>query len=220
MHIQTPTEITEPIFSGYLELPGETFREERTLSDIGRPEWWFAREILGESFKPPQGDETYLLVRLAFSLMPPKNHEIDEAQLTALLTCPRSSLQPVVFDLFPREVLDESKTDVKVTLGPSLKLKEAQASAGSIEASIQIPKVEPILTTSGVGGTKPTWFYRKHKRHPILGTRMVYAVIGFPSAAETMTIQLGLTARVRGRFGLLTMALPSTEEAKVTRTIP
>jgi hypothetical protein len=145
---------------------------------------------------------------------------VEESRLSARLICAGTASDPVVFDLFPREVMEESKTDVKVTLEPSLKLREVEASVGSVEASIQIPKVEPTLTTSGIGGANPMWFYRKHRRHPIIGTRMVYAIIGYPSAAEQMTIHVGLTASIRGRFGFWSLRIPSTAEAQLARTIP
>ena len=219
--IQTPEQIADPIFSGSLESPERELRDaESTLAQIGRPEWWFASDVIGESFKPPQGDETYLLVRFAFSLTPPSNHEVEESRLTAHLTCPGAAAQPVVFDLFPREVLEETKNDVKVKLEPSLKLSEAKLAVGSVEAGIHIPTIQPIVTTSGIGGGDPVWQYRKHRRHPIIGTRMAYAIIGYPSAADKMTIQLGLTATVRGRFGFWPLRVPSTAEAQLVRTVP
>ena len=220
MEIKTPVTIVDPIFSGYLETPEGEFRAEQTRAEIGRPEWWFAQDVAGNSFKPPQGDETYLLVRLAFSLIPPKNHKIEEAQLSALLECTAGSPQPVVFDVFPRNAVEESKTDVKVSFEPSLKLSEVEASVGSLEANIQIPKVEPVVTTAGIGGVNPTWFYGSHRRHPLVGTRMVYAIVGYPSAAEQMTIKLGLTASIRGRFGFWPLKVPSSAEAQLVRTIP
>jgi hypothetical protein len=220
MTIQTPDQIVDPVFSGSLEASEGQIRAEPTLAQIGRPEWWFASEVIGKSFKPPQGDETYLLLRFAYSLTPPKNHEVEEARLSVRLACRGTATEPVVFDLFPREMLEESKRDVTLKLEPSLKLSEVEASIGSVEASIQIPKVEPVVTTAGIGGANPVWVYRKHRTHPIIGTRMVYAIVGYPLAADKMTVHLGLTATVRGRFGLWPLKIPSTAEAQLVRTIP
>jgi hypothetical protein len=221
MHIQTPEHITDPIFSGYLEASGGTLRAtEQTSAEIGRPEWWFASDVIGEAFKPPQGDETHLLLRFAYSLTPPKNHEIEDATLSVGFSCDGPTAQPVVFDLFPQEVLEESKTDLKLSVKPTLKMKEAEASLVSLEASISVPKVEPIVTTAGLGGAKLSWHYRKHKRHPLIGTRMTYAIVGYPSAAERMSIQVGLTANVSGKFGFGLVKIPSVAEAKLLRTIP
>src|SRR6266481_4547624 len=186
--ILTSTQITEPIFRGYLEPPGGEVRAEQTLAEIGRPEWWFASDLFGDSFKPPQGDETYLLVRFAFSLTPPENHEVEESRLSIQLHC-SGTVAPVVFDLFPCEVTEEANTDVKVAIKPTLKIKKVvEVSPGSLESTIHFTKVEPIVTTAGIGGANLTWFFRKHARYPIIGTRMVYAIIGYPSAAERMTM--------------------------------
>ena len=160
-----------------------------------------------------------MLVRFAYSLTPPKNHAVEAAQLSACLACPDDA-KPVVFDVFPREMLEESKTDIKLKLEPSLKISEVKASLGSIEAGIEIPKVEPIVTISGIGDANLVWTYRRHSKHPIIGTRMAYAIVGYPSTAEKMTIHLSLTASVRGRFGLWPLKVPSSAEAQLVRTIP
>jgi hypothetical protein len=64
------------------------------------------------------------------------------------------------------------------------------------------------------------WRYQKHKKYPIVGTRMTYAIIGYPSAAEQMAIRVELTARTSGRFGRFLLQLPRTAEASLVRTIP
>jgi hypothetical protein len=213
-------QIPTPIFSGFLETADGTLRTEQTRAEIGRPEWWFASDVVGEGFHPPQSSETYLLVRFAFSLTPPPNSEVEQAQLSAQLTCAGTSAKPVVFDLFPREILEESKNDVKVKLEPSLKLEEVEAKIGSIEATIHMLKVDPIITTSGVGLANPIWSFKKHRRHPIIGTRMAYAIIGYPSSAQNMTVKLGLSANVSGRYGLWPLRIPSTADAQLTHVIP
>jgi hypothetical protein len=116
--------------------------------------------------------------------------------------------------------MDESKTDIKLALNPSLKFEEVEASLGSVEANISLSKVVTIVITSGIGGARPTWLYRKHRRHPIVGTRVVYAIVAYSSAADHMTIHTGLTASVSGRFGLFSLVLPRTAEAQLVRTIP
>jgi hypothetical protein len=222
MTIQTPEKVPDgPLFSGDMQPPDGSLRStEQTKVEIGRPEWWFASDVVGEKFKPPQGDETYLVVRFAFSLTPPNNWEVENAQLLVQLKCTGTSAEPVVFDLFPREMLEESKTDVKLKFDPSLKFEEVEAKVGSIEAAIHMLRVDPVITTSGIGGANPTWLYRKHKRHPIIGTRMSYAIVGYPSSAQNMVVKLGLTASVRGQFGLWPLRLPSTAEVQLTHVIP
>jgi hypothetical protein len=220
MTIDTPTTIEQPIFSGDLESREERLRGETTKAEIGRPEWWFLSDVAGNDFKPPQGSETYLLLRFSYSLSPPRGQTVEDAQFGATLTCNDPGLEPVAFDLFPREVLDESKTDLKIKVGPSLKMEEAELSAGSIEAHIRIPKVEPVVTTSGIGKSSPVWNFRRHRRHPLLGSRIVYAIVAYPTAAKQMTVRMDLKANVRTPFGLWLFYMPSAAAAQLSRQVP
>jgi hypothetical protein len=176
--------------------------------------------VVGPSWVAPQGDNMYLLVRLSYSLTAPRNHEIEDAKFSAKLTCDKGDSDPVAFDLFPREVLEESKTNLRLNVKPSLKLEEVEASLGSVETNIHIQRVEPVVTTSGIGASDPTWFFRRHRKHPIVGSRMVYAILAFPLPATQMIIEAKLTATLRGRFGLWLAGLPSDAEAKLRWTIP
>jgi hypothetical protein len=220
VQIETPTEIRNPIFDGYLKPEGEEYRAEGTKAQIGRPEWWFVSDLVGPSWRAPQGDDIYLLIRLSFSLTPPRNHEIEEARLTANLMSNGPGIGPVAYDLFPRELMEESKTDVKLTLSPSVKLEEIEASLGSAETNIHIAKVEPVVTTSGIGAANPIWAFRRHRRHPILGSRTVYAVIAYPAVAPSISVEVGLSATLRGQFGLWLMGIPAEANAQLRSTIP
>jgi hypothetical protein len=220
MTIDTPTTIEHPIFAGGLESQEEHLRGETTKAEIGRPEWWFASDFMGKHFRPPQGDDTYLLLRFSYSLSPPKSQTVQAVQFGATLTCSDPGLEPIAFDLFPREVLEESKTDLKIKVGPSLKMEELEASAGSIEAHIQMPRVEPVVTTSGIGKPTPLWNFQRHRRHPLVGSRMVYAIVAYPTAAKQMTVRLDLTANVKTPFGIWPLYVPSTATDGLTHRIP
>jgi hypothetical protein len=221
MEIYTPTDITDPIYEGAMQSPVDGARAGETRVQIGRPEWWFLSDLFDEKWKPPQGDDTYLLVRLSYSLEPPRSYEVEEAHLSALLVCRGGVEHPVAFDLFPREAIEESQTDVKMTFGPSLKLEKIEGSLGSVETTIHIPKVEPIITTFGIGGSNPVWTFRKHRRHPILGSRMVYIVVAYPSKAAGMEIALDLDATVNSRrFGVWPLKVPEIAQAQLTYAIP
>jgi hypothetical protein len=135
-------------------------------------------------------------------------------------SCTGADSGPIAYDLFPRELMEESKTDVKLSLKPSLKLEEIEASVGSVEANIHMATVTPVIMTSGIGGPNPTWVFRRHRNHPIVGSRMVYAVIAYPAVASSMSIEVGLTATLRNQFASWLMRIPSKAEAQLRSTIP
>ena len=221
MDILTPDVVTDVIFDGYMDSYDSTVRTEQTRVQIGRPEWWYVTELMGAAWKPPQGDDTYLLVRFSFSLEPPEGHTIEQVRLTAQLEGVPQQLMPVAYDLFPSDVTEEVQRDVKLTFAPSLKLQEVEASIGSVESTIRISRVEPVISALGLGTASPAWAIRKHPKHPLIGSRLFYAVIAYPSAATRIEIHLDLTATVQaGRFGLWRLKTPDTSRATLTRLIP
>lgn len=221
MDIWTPDEVVEAIFDGYMDPYESNLRTEQTRVQIGRPEWWYAADLMGAAWKPPQGDDTYLLVRFAFSLEPPEGHAIEQVRLTAQLGGIPQQLIPVAFDLFPFQVTEEVQRDVKLTFAPSLKLEEIEASVGSAETTIHFSHIEPVISALGLGTASPAWIFRKHPKHPLLGSRLLYAVIAYPSTCTEIEIQMDLTATVQaGRFGRWRLRTPETSKAALTRRIP
>jgi hypothetical protein len=219
--IWTPDEMPEAIFDGYMDTYETTIRAEPTKVQIGRPEWWYVADLMGSAWKSPQGDDTYLLIRFSFSLEPPNGHEIEQVRLGAELRGPSCKPDPVAFDLFPLDVTEEAQRDVKLTFAPSLKLERIEASVGSAETTIHIARVQPVISALGLGTASPAWIMRRHPKHPLLGSRMSYAVIAYPSTAPEIEIQIGLTATVRaGRFGLWRLRTPETSQAALTGKIP
>ena len=221
MEIWTPNEVVDAIFDGYMVTDEPGIRTELTTLQIGRPEWWYIADLMGSAWKPPQGDDTYLLIRFSFSLEPPEGHSVEEVRLTAGLEAVPRELVPVAFDLFPLEVTEEVQRDIKLTFAPSLKLEEVEASIGSVETTIHVSRVEPVVSALGLGTASPAWVFRKHPKHPLTGSRLLYAVIAYPSTAAEITIQIDLTATVHaGRFGLWRLRTPETSKAALIRHIP
>jgi hypothetical protein len=221
MDIWTPDNVVEPIFDGYMDAYESNVRSEQTKVQIGRPEWWYVADLLDAAWKPPQGDDTYLLVRFSFSLEPPEGHAIEQARLTVQLGGVPQQLIPVAFDLFPFQVTEEVQRDIKLTFAPSLKLEEIEASIGSAETTIHVSHVEPVISAFGLGTASPAWIFRRHPRYPLLGSRLLYAVIAYPSRCAEIEIQIDLTAAVHaGRFGRWRLRAPETSRAALNRHIP
>ena len=166
------------------------------------------------------GHDTYLLVRLASGLAPQEDNEVEDVDLAAKLSCHGAALV-AAFELFPREVTEKSKRDVSLKLEPSLKMKEVEASVGSVETTIHMDTVEPVVTAFGIGTSIAEWRFRKHKLHPLLGARTVYMILAYPSSAAHIELALDLKANVRvSRFGSWLFTLWETARAQMTRTIP
>jgi hypothetical protein len=64
---------------------------------------------------------------------------------------PKASQEnPVAFDLYPREIYDETKTDVKLSIAPSLKFAGVALSPGEAVTTIELRKLEPVIIGYGV----------------------------------------------------------------------
>ncbi len=224
MELWTPAQITNPAFDGFLEpLPSHASMTTRggqlTRARLGRPAWWSAAEMFGENWKPPRGGDVYLLVRLACSLQPGAGQEVQEASLTAYLHCRGTDRQPVAFDLFPREVKEEAQTDLTLSLGPELKFGVVEGSLASAGATIHVPRVEPVIVTSGLGEANPTWIFRRHRKHPLEGSRLVYAVVARPADARELRLSLELAATVADRYGPVRVGVPEPARANLSWVI-
>lgn len=141
--------------------------------------------------------------------------------LTANLFCRNNTRQPVAFDMYPKEVKEETQTDLTVTINPNLSFGEAiEASLGSVGATIQLAKIEPVVIASRMGQSDPTWIFRRHRRHPLMGSRVVYMIVAYPSMAQTMRLSIKLTATISTRYGPIPIGIPQTAESNLSWSIP
>ena len=177
MWLRVPDAIEQTVWEGELQpdddddvrrdssSPGQP-RDIRDLPvvSIGRPEVWTLAEFYGTEDLPAPvlaklGDASFYLVRLSCSFRPTKNKtRVEWARLTISLHPDAAGQVGTAFDLHPLRVTQEVKRSVNVSLSPTLKFQEVQASIGgaasvwSIRSSSR-PSVRPVPANPSRRGT-------------------------------------------------------------------
>ncbi len=227
--IITPTEIKarDTFYEGALELVPRTDELKkgpkslqkkplppRPLVTLGQPQEWnlasLAREK-GESLPAELSvhlhEADFYLLQLACSFRPEADSEVTNARFVTHLRPKVGSAPPVALDLFPREIYDESQTDVKVKIAPSLKFAAFQGASveggvGEVMTTIEFKKLEPVVIAFGLLESTPGWNFQAHRLYPLRGAKFCYLIVKKPRSAQAVRLIVEITADVRTKQGL------------------
>ena len=182
--------------------PREALRSMPVVS-IGQPETWTLQEFYAPS-KLPRPVRTKLsqadfyLVRLSCSFRPVhEESRVEWARFrAALLPHASTGAQPIVFDLYPQQVMQEVKRQVKVTLSPTLKFQELEASLGSAEFGFEYAEQVPLISAAVGASFDPSWDYGTGPKREVLGTKWMYLLIKAPKGMTSGRALLDVEADV------------------------
>jgi len=245
--IITRTAIEHPLYEGQLELtPGaieQAAREKGWKSmvgepkppmpvvTVGQPQWWnlahLARErgeVLSAELSLLLHDADFYLLRLACSFRPERGSQIEWARFNVYLRPKTGQENPIAFDLYPREIYDETKTDLKVSIAPSLKFAAfegitVEGKLGEVVTTIEFRKLEPVIIGYGLLQSNPGWDFERHKDQPLRGGKFGYLIVKKPRSAEAVRLTLDITADVVTRHGLLSARVTEKDRAHLTRVV-
>ena len=193
--------------------PHEALRDMPVVS-IGQPETWRLQDLYssGELPRPIQAkldQADFYLVRFSCSFRP--SHEESRVEWARfcvnLLAHPATGAQPMAFDFFPQQVMQEAKHPVKVTLSPLLKFQEWEASLGSAEFGFEYSKQVPIISAALGTSFDSSWDYRSGSKPGVLGTKWMYLLVKAPKGVISGQALLELEADVLIRGSLLAAKL-------------
>lgn len=220
MHIVTPSEITDILWAGALEplAAQKGLFQGGVNATLGKPAQWAQGALLGEHWQSPVGGARYYLVRLAFSLRTSGRSQVTSADFCLHLNDPQAAAQAIVFDAFPRQELADNPRPIKLAFTPSLKLDKVEASVGGVETTIDFGAATPIIRSDGLAEPTFCWRYAMHPKHPLGGSRQMYAVIELPPGLATVEATLELFVEAAERFGLVRLGAP-VEHRRRTFTI-
>ncbi len=182
--------------------PSEVLRNMPVVS-IRQPEIWTLPDFYSPS-KLPRPIRTKLsqadfyVVRLSCSFRPVhQESRVEWAGFRAALL-PHSSTgaQPIAFDLYPQQVVQEVKRQIKVTLSPSLKFQELEASLGSADVGIEYTELIPLVSGAIGAGFDPSWAYWAGPGQEVQGTKWMYLLVKAPKGLTSGRALLDLEADV------------------------
>lgn len=195
---------------------------------IGQPEPWTLQDFYSPS-KLPRPIRTKLsqadfyVIRLSCSFLPVHAENRVEWARFRMALLPQSSTgeQPVAFDLYPQQVMQEVKRQIKVTLSPSLKFQEVEASTGSAEFGFEYTEQIPLISASIGSSFDPSWDYRAGAGQELQGTKWMYLLVKAPKGLKSAQALLDLEADVLVRGVRFPMALwRRQEQAAPQLTVP
>ena len=179
-----------------------TLRDLPVVS-IGQPESWALQDFyspskLPRSIRTKLSQANFYVIRLSCSFRPVHAaSRIEWARFrVALLPHASTGAQPVAFDLYPQQVIQEGKRQIKVTLSPSLKFQEVEASAGSAEFGFEYTELIPVVSAAIGASFDPSWDYRAGPGQEVQGTKWMYLLVKAPKGLTSGQALLELEADV------------------------
>lgn len=170
---------------------------------IGQPDFWMLQDFYAPS-KLPRPIRTKLsqadfyVIRLSCSFLPVHAESRVEWARFCITLLPDASTgaQPLAFDLYPQQVTQEVKRQAKVTLSPSLKFQEVEASLGSAEFGFEYTEQVPLISASIGNSVDPSWDYTAGSRQEVRGTKWMYLLVKAPKGLISGQALLELEADV------------------------
>jgi hypothetical protein len=182
--------------------PVEALRSMPVVS-IGQPETWPLQELypprkLPRPIRTKLSQADFYLVRLSCSFRPVhEESRVEWARFrAALLPHASTGAQPIAFDLYPQQVMQEVNRQVKVTLSPMLKFQELEASLGSAEFGFEYAEQVPLISATPGAGFDPSWDYGAGPKREVLGTKWMYLLVKAPKGMTGGRALLDLEADV------------------------
>lgn len=182
--------------------PGEALRTLPMVS-IGQPDTWSLPDLyplrkLPRPIRAKLSQADFYLVRLSCSFRPlHKESHIEWARFrAALLPHPMTAEQPLAFDIYPQQVVQEVKRQLKVTLSPMLKFQELEANMGSAEFGFEYTEQVPLISATIGGSFDPMWDYAAGSGQAVQGTKWMYLLVKAPKGLASGRTLLELNADV------------------------
>jgi hypothetical protein len=182
--------------------PSEALRNMPVVS-IGQPETWTLQDFyspskLPRSIRTKLSQTDFYLVRLSCSFRPVhEESRVEWARFRAALL-PHSSTgaQPIAFDLYPEQMVQEVKRQIKVTLSPSLKFRELETSIGSAEFGFEYTELIPRVSGTIGASFDPSWDYVAGPGQDVQGTKWMHLLVKAPKDMTSGRALLELEADV------------------------
>ena len=167
----------------------------------------------------------FYVVRFICSFSPmPKQSHIEWARFRVTLLpstgAQPSAFVPYAFDLYPKQVVQEVKHHVKVTVSPSLTFKELEASAGSADFGFEYDELIPsIRGDMGDNSIDPSWDFRPASGQEVEGPKHLFLLVKAPKGMASAQARLNVVADIRVRGILLRGILWRQEKQADQRSV-
>ena len=186
---------------------------------IGQPETWTLQDFyapgkLPRPIRMKLNQADFYVVRLSCSFRPVHDESrVEWARFRAALL-PRTSTggRPLAIDIYPEQVVQEDKRQIKVTLSPSLKFQELEASLGSADFGFEYTEQVPLISAAIGSGFDPSWDYKAGPGQEVQGDKWMHMLVKAPKGMTSAKVLLELEADVLVRGTRLPVTLWRKQE--------
>lgn len=216
MLIRAPTEVSNPLYDGPLDVPDDAQRRRAASAadlaavnvSIGQPVCWslidqYHRETkqIPGALGSLLGDDDAVIVQFACSFRLPPTVAVASARFIVTLQAD-SIVVPIAFDLFPLRITQDVRRNVRVALAPSLKFREmAEVGLGEIAFAREFVELVPEIEAFGLQEPTFGWDLQEGDRQPVAATGAYYAAVRFGRPTTrikgTCDLQVDLSANKR-----------------------
>ena len=196
------------------------------VASIGQPESWSLPDLyppkkLPRPIRAMLSQADFYLVRLSCSFRPlHEESRVEWARFrAALLPHPTTGKQPLAFDFYPQQVVQEVKRQLKVTLSPMLKFQELEANLGNAEFGFEYTEQIPVISATIGGSFDPMWDYRAGPGQAVQGTKWMYLLVKAPKALTSGRALLELDADVLVKGARLSVVLRRQQKQATAQLI-
>jgi hypothetical protein len=202
----------------------EDLRNLPTIS-IGRPEVWSLAELYPQDKMPhllkvKLDEADFYLVRAVCSFRPMrKTISLSWARFMVRLLPDNNGRQPIAYDLYPKELFQEVKHQIKVSLSPTLNFQELQAGVGGVEFGLEYPELQPVITTAGIGESDVDWSYEEASGMRVQGSKTMHLLVEAPKGMSSAWASLDLVADVLVRNSYLPTLMPRSRRQEAAEPL-
>jgi hypothetical protein len=204
--IKAPTKIEHPVYRaefkytpahGVKGIKGfeEAEIEKRltgNIMEVGEPERWNLKELCNrKGIKLPVEIEMlcdeydFWLIQSAFAFMPAQDNQFKWARIMAKMEPLSESMKnPIAYDAYPKGVYEEKKEKHRISIGLSLKFAEIIEPKAEYVKEIEFTRLEPVITTAGIGKSEPTWDFRDRAAFNLKDVNALYIIMKTPIGSE------------------------------------
>jgi hypothetical protein len=239
LRIEAPTVIETPLYESRLEISegGEERRHtfiQQQLSEmapvvtLGQPQYWNLASMASEKNQSLPAEMKLLLdeadfyvLQIASSFRPQREARVKWARVDIYMQPISGQIQPLAFDLYPREIYNEKGGDSKITIEPSFSFgafgTNVESKLGQALTTIDFRRVEPVVVAYGLLQPNCGWDYQRSHQNPLEGIQVGYLIVKKPRSAEAVRMVMDVRAEVSTPSGLFGMRV--TEQDQSQRTV-
>ncbi|KAF5433546.1 hypothetical protein C5S39_01485 [Candidatus Methanophagaceae archaeon] len=126
---------------------------------------------------------------------------------------------PIAYDAYPKGVYEEKKEKHRIGIGLSLKFAEIIEPKAEYVREIEFTRLEPVITTAGLGKSEPTWDFRDRAAFNLKYVNALYIIMKTPIKSEGIKINYFSYAQIHTKWGGIIPATARTLRGEETYEI-